>query len=59
MERALRSLPPSAGASEVTILTSPEEADDIRAVLGAWQVAEQPWDKVRRVPADSAAEETA
>ncbi len=35
MERALRSLPPSAGAPEVTILTSPEEADEIRAVLGA------------------------
>lgn len=34
MERALRSLAPSAGAPEVTILTSPEEADEIRAALG-------------------------
>lgn len=33
MERALRSLAPSAGAPEVTILTSPEEADAIRALL--------------------------
>ena len=35
MERALRSLEPSAGAPEVRILTSPEEADEIRAALGA------------------------
>ena len=35
MERALRSLDPSAGAPEVGILTSPEEADEIRAALGA------------------------
>jgi len=35
MERALRSLDPSAGAPEVTILTSPEDADEIRTVLGA------------------------
>lgn len=35
MERALRSLDPSAGAPEVGILTSPEEADEIRATLSA------------------------
>ncbi|MBT8461118.1 MAG: hypothetical protein KJO44_01255 [Gemmatimonadetes bacterium] len=35
MERALRSLDPSAGAPEVRILTSPEEADEIRAALDA------------------------
>ncbi len=35
MERALRSLAPSAGAPEVRILTSPEEADEIRAALDA------------------------
>jgi len=35
MERALRSLERSAGAPEVRILTSPEEADEIRAALGA------------------------
>ena len=33
MERALRSLAPTAGAPEVRILTSPEEADEIRAAL--------------------------
>jgi KaiC/GvpD/RAD55 family RecA-like ATPase/DNA-binding response OmpR family regulator len=35
MERALRSLDPSAGAPEVKILTSPEEADHIRSALSA------------------------
>jgi KaiC/GvpD/RAD55 family RecA-like ATPase/CheY-like chemotaxis protein len=35
MERALRSLAPSAGAPAVRILTSPEEAGEIRAALGA------------------------
>jgi KaiC/GvpD/RAD55 family RecA-like ATPase len=35
MERALRSLAPSAGAPEVRILTSPEDADEIRSALGA------------------------
>ncbi len=35
MERALRTLDPSAGAPEVRILTSPEEADEIRTALGA------------------------
>jgi hypothetical protein len=34
LERALRSLEPTAGAPEVTILTSPEEADAIRSFLG-------------------------
>lgn len=34
MERALRALDPSAGAPEVRILTSPEEADEIRSALG-------------------------
>ena len=34
MERALRSLAPSAGAPEIKILTSPEESDDIRSALG-------------------------
>jgi CheY-like chemotaxis protein len=33
LERALRALDPSAGAPEVTILTSPEEADAIRRAL--------------------------
>jgi CheY-like chemotaxis protein len=35
MERALRSLDPSAGAPEVRILTSPEESDEIRSELDA------------------------
>ena len=34
LERALRSLGPTAGAPQVTILTSPEEADGIRVALG-------------------------
>lgn len=34
LERALRSLDPSAGAPEVKILTSPEESDAIRTALG-------------------------